>query len=133
MAPIYYRVVRRDWHMWPVSPWASAPYIVEHPLGEWVTAPVGGLFVYDSLPVAALAAARRSSRCEIWRVDVEDPVPLPGRRARLPNDYAACWDGTLPRRYRLGWDAHTAAFRRIRLVARVVTRPESRNLRAAMQ
>lgn len=72
----FYKVVRRGKDGRLYSAWTSrrSRLCVEYKPGEWVEAPVGGLFVYkERWQAEGDLPSRPSKKYEIWQVEVKDP------------------------------------------------------------
>jgi hypothetical protein len=83
--------------------------VLEYKPGEWVEAPIGGLFVFDSLPAAqrygtSVNLAREytsggASGVVLWECECEEPIPLPEQLTPNPLSLSASlcnafWSGT---------------------------------------
>lgn len=103
------------------SLFAPPPYSVNYHVGEWATAPVGGLLAFKTLKQAK--AYRFGERKEIWAASAEEPVPLPRWAATSSLVYRQCWaDEALEPVFRQIWPDGTVAYRRIRLNRLVCSR-----------
>jgi hypothetical protein len=104
--------------------------------GEWSEAPVGGLLAFDELPdaevfLASLVADASFdwiySSYQIWEIEAEDPVRLPGRRICLwltPENASRLWGGDKsllddPNMGLGDWPSGTTAYRRCKPVRMV--------------
>lgn len=132
--PVYYKVVRlqiaRINNMLStarrISVIHSKDFTVVYPIDEWVTAPVGGLLVFQGLDRAEYFAHQLSDY-EIWQCDTADPVRLPPYRCNTLEGLGIDW---LNRYWERGgdkysditgeyWPYGTHAFHKIKLVKQV--------------
>ena len=106
-----------------VSSTASDELEVRYRIGQWAEAPVGGLLCWGSLDAAVEFQAYLHGRFA-FEAEVEDPLPLPPIRALNP-DWRECAEWIWLRHCdpygdNVRWPAGTVAFRRVKLLRRVV-------------
>lgn len=111
----------------------DTPLSLVYPVGEWVEAKIGGILVFGNSP---LVMAQLQLHEQLWQAEVEERLPLPSGRLKLPvgierlyfsmgnaekmvAQATDLWGGRSPDCTLDPWPQGTEAWRRIKLVERL--------------
>ena len=92
-------------------------FIVQYKVGEFVTAPIGGLLVFRKVEDAKQFATQYNRR--VYKVTCKGRIPLPFSRCYL-NDSPECFKQIWGKKTsgKLSWPTGTQAFKQVKLLAR---------------
>ncbi len=125
----YYKVVDQELHS-VIAP-TKEGLEVQYQVGEFATAPVGGLLCFVELEHAkvfqqycnsVLAHVKVGRSFQVFRCEAEEPVTLPPHKADCKARYCIeeCWAGKYDGLEDMRpWPPGTVAFKRVKLLERV--------------